>query len=123
KFAMEGFSETLRLEMLPFGVHVALVEPGAYRTSIWSKGLHRIAVRESSPYADMLRRVLDYTRRSAERSGDPQEVADTIVRIAQHPYPKLRYVLGKGTRLTLLAKALLPWKVLEAAVLRMLSAK
>lgn len=34
KFALEGFSESLRFEMLPYGVHVSLVEPGAYQTAI-----------------------------------------------------------------------------------------
>lgn len=50
KFAVEGFSESLRLEMLPYGVHVALIEPGSFKTNIWSKGLQGVSVRSGSPY-------------------------------------------------------------------------
>lgn len=52
KFALEGFSESLRLEMRPFGIDVILVEPGAYQTDIWQKGLQGQAeyVGAESPY-------------------------------------------------------------------------
>ncbi|UFJ42589.1 SDR family oxidoreductase [Brevibacillus humidisoli] len=117
KYAVEGFSESLRLEMLPFGVHVVLVEPGAYKTSIWLKGFEQIGVSEYSPYRQRLAAILHYSRKSAETAGDPTEVARTIVRIAESRGPKLRYPVGKGVRSTIILKKLLPWKWIEAVVL------
>lgn len=121
KFAVEGFSESLRHELAPFGIRVVLIEPGAYRTDIWSKGLSDIASRPDSPYAASLERVLAYSRRAAETSPDPVEVAEAIARIASAPRtPRLRYMLGRGSRLGYIAKALLPWRWYEAMIRKLL---
>lgn len=116
KFAVEGFSESLRHEMLPYGVRVVLVEPGAYRTPIWSKGLANVRTAPDSPYAGALQAVLQYSRRAADTAPDPQQVADLVGRIANDASPSLRYALGKGSRLTLWGKALLPWKWFERVI-------
>lgn len=121
KFAVEGFSESLRHEMRPFAVRVVLVEPGAYRTPIWSKGIGGIRTSQSSPYRTQLEAVLRYSRKAAETAPDPQEVADLIARIAGMRTPRLRYALGQGSRLLICAKALLPWKWLERIVDKALS--
>ncbi|WP_409343538.1 SDR family oxidoreductase [Paenibacillus sp. MBLB4367] len=120
KFAVEGFSESLRLETADFGVKVVLVEPGAYRTAIWAKGFAQINRPHDSPYRAKLDRILAYSRRTAETAPDPREVADAIVEIALARSPKLRYPLGRGSRMLRLAKAVVPWKWYERAVLRML---
>ncbi|GAA4840354.1 oxidoreductase [Paenibacillus vulneris] len=120
KFAVEGFSEALRLEMLPFGVHVVLVEPGAYKTSIWNKGFEHMGARASkdSPYSRYLNAIMNYSKRTAEHADDPQEVARAVAGIARSRYPRLRYTLGKGARAAILGKALLPWKWFERILLR-----
>lgn len=122
KFAVEGFSESLRLEMLPYGVYVSLVEPGAYKTAIWSKGFDYISMKakKDSPYQEPLAAILAYSNNVASSASDPQDVARTVVRIAQARYPKLRYVLGKGAWTAIWGKALLPWKWFEQIVLRQL---
>ncbi|MFE5321158.1 SDR family oxidoreductase [Paenibacillus sp. NPDC056579] len=120
KFAVEGFSESLRLEMLPFGVHVVLVEPGAYRTDIWSKGFRHMDSRQSerSPYSRFLAAVLRYSRHTAQNADDPQDVARAVGRIVLSRYPRLRYPLGKGAALTILGMTMLPWKWFERILLR-----
>ena len=120
KFAVEGFSEALRLEMLPFGVHVVLVEPGAYKTSIWNKGFEHMAasVPKDSPYSRYFSAILNYSKHTAEHADDPQEVARAVARIARSRYPRLRYPLGKGARSAITGKALLPWKWFEKILLR-----
>ncbi|WP_426451669.1 SDR family oxidoreductase [Paenibacillus sp. S-38] len=120
KFAVEGFSEALRLEMQPYGVDVVLLEPGAYRTEIWRKGFEGIHTPEGSPYHGELQSVLRYSQRTAETAPDPQEVADAVLRILRHPRPKLRYPLGRGVALSLLGRSLLPWRWYERIVRRML---
>lgn len=119
KFALEGFSESLRLELLPFGVYVSLIEPGAFKTNIWNVG--SFTSEPDSPYERQTKAIVRELRRTAATASDPDEVVRTIVRIAtaKRP-PKLRYPVGKGVRRSIALKALLPWRWLELAVSRML---
>lgn len=121
KFAIEGFSESLRLEMKPFGVHVVLIEPGSYSTNIWEKGFRSISREENSPYGQYLDTILSFSQKSAASQNDPWEVASLIAAVAGRRNPKLRYVTGKGSRLMLSAKALLPWSWIERTILKILS--
>lgn len=118
KFAVEGFSESLRHELSPFGVQVVLVEPGAYRTPIWDKGLGQINNPDHSPYRNRLQAIMSYSRRSGETAPDPQQVADFIGRLVGKRSPVLRYPLGQGAVLALWGKALLPWKWFEGIIRR-----
>ncbi|MEI7026788.1 SDR family oxidoreductase [Paenibacillus sp. y28] len=120
KFALEGFSEALRLEMKPFGVRVVLLEPGPYRTDIWQKGFGSMSGRADSPYRHALQRVLRYSKKAAETAPDPAQVADRIVQIVESARPKLRYLLGWSPALSLMGKALLPWRWYEYIVERLM---
>lgn len=120
KYALEGFSEALRLELLPYGIKVALVEPGSYKTAIWQKGFDAINTSADSPYASRLHKVLRFSRQASEQAADPMDVAKLIVRVAAMRNPKLRYPIGRDARLTLLGKALLPWRWYERIVSRAL---
>ncbi|MCI4138400.1 oxidoreductase [Bacillus vallismortis] len=117
KHALEGFSESLRVELLPFGIHTALVEPGSYKTSIWSTSLsHYMSVpADDSAYHQYYKKILSYVEKNADESGDPQEVADLIYQLATKQHiKKLRYPIGKGVKLTLLFRALFPWSAWES---------
>lgn len=120
KFAVEGFSESLRHEMAPFGVRIVLVEPGAFRTPIWNKGLGQIARPDGSPYRERLEAVLRYSKLASEKAPDPREVAVLIAGIAGKKAPRLRYPVGKDAGMLLWWKALLPWKWLEGIIARAL---
>jgi len=123
KHALEGLGESWRLELAPFGIRVSLVEPGAYRTPIWSKSLDASALpKPESPYARIYERLKPLLERSATSGGDPERVAAVIARALTDRRPKLRYVPGAGERLTLLAKSALPWSWIERYVSRMLGA-
>lgn len=123
KFAVEGFSESLRHEMSPFGVRVVVIEPGAFKTPIWSKGLAAIRTRPDSPYADKLQTVMSYSQRAAASAPDPQQVANLVGKVVTAASPRLRYPLGKGSSLMIGGKALLPWKWFEAIIRKALQAK
>lgn len=121
KFALEGFSESLRLELLPLGIHVVLVEPGAYRTDIWGKSmamLHRDDEAGPSAYGDLRRRIVRLTQASSAGAGDPAEVCRLVLRIVRMRAPRLRYPIGRGARTMPLAKALLPWSWIERLVMK-----
>ncbi|MGM0950138.1 MAG: oxidoreductase [Bacillota bacterium] len=117
KHALEGFSESLRAELLPFGIQTALVEPGSYKTSIWSTSLsHYMSVpADDSAYQQYYKKILSYVEKNADESGDPQEVADLIYQLATKQHlKKLRYPIGKGIKLTLLFRSLFPWSAWES---------
>ncbi|AKU25244.1 oxidoreductase [Geobacillus stearothermophilus] len=120
KFAVEGFSESLRLEMLPYGVHVVLIEPGSYKTDIWSKGLGAVTIHPNSPYAKEMKAILKYVNQVADTAPAPDEVIRQIVQVAKSPYPKLRYPVGKGVKLGIVLKHVLPWKWWERMVTKRL---
>lgn len=118
KFALEGLSESLRLELLPFGIHVVLLEPGSYKTEIWSKGMASFVANPDSPYYDLAQNVLREVKQTAEQAGDPREVVDLLRRVVNEKSPDLRYPVGKGVKAFLMLKSALPWKWLERAAVK-----
>jgi NAD(P)-dependent dehydrogenase (short-subunit alcohol dehydrogenase family) len=120
KHALEGYSESLRLEVKPFGIDVSLVEPGSYRTNIWSS-MGQIEMKETSPYLSYMKTLLNEIETGKSNHGDPSEVAKLVTSIATQPTaPDLRYPIGKGVKTNLFLKTLLPWKLLESAILKKL---
>lgn len=116
KFALEGWSESLRLEMNVLGVKVVLVEPGAFATDIWERSvkLGQKALDGTSPNRERGQRMRERVKALPKR--DPIEVARLIAAIAQDPDPKLRYLVGRDARIQLAMKRILPWKWHEKAV-------
>jgi NAD(P)-dependent dehydrogenase (short-subunit alcohol dehydrogenase family) len=123
KHALEGWGESLRLELKPFGIDVVLVEPGSYQTNIWSS-IDNTTVNRDSPYYFYMEKLLDEIESSKAGHGNPLDVAELVAGIAaQQKTPKLRYPIGKGTKLSLFMKSILPWRLLEKAVLKKLLKK
>ncbi|HET7615990.1 MAG TPA: SDR family oxidoreductase [Bacillales bacterium] len=118
KFAVEGFSESLRLEMKAYGVDVVLVEPGSFKTDIWAKGVEDVSLSEHSAYREKTERMKRMVTRVAETAGNPDDVAQLVARIAEREEPDFRYPIGKGIKSTLKMRAFMPWKWLERAVLK-----
>lgn len=118
KFALEGFSESLRLELSLYGIDVILVEPGAYQTDIWTKGFTHIedTSSEHSPYQQPMKQVLSVGKQLTKHAGQPMDVAKKIVKISAKRKPRLRYSMGRGSTLAVMLKGLLPWRWLEALI-------
>jgi len=111
KFALEGMTEALRLEMRPFGVRVALVEPGPYRTDILSRNRWQArACAEPGPYTALQGRIEKLVERLEHRMGDADEVAALIVRLLTDPSPRLRHALGPGVKARLALRGALPFE-------------
>lgn len=118
KHALEGYSESLRLELKPFGIDVALIEPGSYQTNIWSS-VDNTKRSPGSPYHSLMARILKEIESGKSKHGDPQEVAKLVARIAsQEKSPNLRYPIGNGVKKTINLKNLLPWKLIEKAIMK-----
>jgi NAD(P)-dependent dehydrogenase (short-subunit alcohol dehydrogenase family) len=111
KFAMEGFSEALRLELMSFSIPVVLVQPGTYDTGIAAK--HVFRSNPQSPYSHMIERFNHFNAKSEQNSPNPIHVANTIVKICKARSPKLRYTCGSDAKMIFLMKKMLPWRVIE----------
>ena len=115
KFALEGLSESLREEVWPFGVRVALVEPGFFRTNFQQNQV--IAGRSGSKdlhYNEYVRRYRSRHRLVERLSGDPVKVARVIHKIARSRRPRLRYTVGPEAWLGSMAVRLLPEVIFRA---------
>ena len=110
KHALEGWSESLRLEVNALGIKVVLVEPGAFQTDIWTRGavMGEQATKPTSPNIARSLRMRSAIEKLPKR--DPIAVAQLIVAIAQNPNPRLRYLVGPDARIQLALKRILPWK-------------
>jgi NAD(P)-dependent dehydrogenase (short-subunit alcohol dehydrogenase family) len=118
KFALEGWSETLRLETRALGIKVVLLEPGAFKTDIWDRNvrLNELLRAGQSPNQERGRKLKQWAVTTPK--ADAQRVADLIARIADDPDPRLRYMIGRDAFLHWWLRNLLPWKWYEKLMLR-----
>jgi NAD(P)-dependent dehydrogenase (short-subunit alcohol dehydrogenase family) len=116
KHALEGWTESLRMEISSLGIKVVLVEPGSFQTNIWTKGavMAKEAVKPSSPNFQRSLRMRDVIQKIPK--ADPMGVAQAIVAIAEDPNPRLRYLVGHDAQIQLAMKRILPWKWHEAII-------
>lgn len=118
KFALEGWSESLRMEVNTLGIKVVLVEPGSYETDIWTRNavLGEKFRDGTSPNLARAERMREMVKKLRKR--DPIEVAHRIAQIASDPNPRLRYLIGPDAHIQLWMKRLLPWKWHEKLIAR-----
>lgn len=121
KFALEGLSDCLRLEVEPLGIDVVVIEPGSIATE-WG-AIAADSVAETSgggPYAAQAAGVARLLRSegSTTRSSPPSVVADAIARAATARRPRTRYVVGFAARPLIATRALLPDRLFDALIRR-----
>ncbi|MBT2730072.1 SDR family oxidoreductase [Bacillus sp. ISL-75] len=120
KHALEGYSESLRLELKPFGIDVSLIEPGSFQTNIWAS-VDGMGVNAESPYASYMEKIVNEIEGGKAGHGNPIEVAKLAAQIASQPKsPDLRYPIGAGVKNMLTIKNFLPWKLLESIIIKKL---
>ncbi len=127
KHALEAYSDALRVELHPWKLHVALIEPGTIATPIWDKGMatadavlaeipeeaHRLYDAQMTPARETMYRL--------GRAGIPPErVADAVAHALESRRPKTRYVVGRDAKIEAMLRRWLPDRVLDFAVRRQL---
>ncbi len=94
KFALEGYSQSLRRELMLFGIDVIVVGPGATATPIWAKAEQEDLKRFSnSPYAKAIPRVLDYMLNQGKEGLPASDVGELVWRCLTTAKPKTRYAI------------------------------
>lgn len=114
KFALEGMTEALRMEVQPFGIRVVLVEPGDFRTQFAANRKLTIESQNDSSYKERFGRALTVFEKEENNGADPQAIARLIERLIKKPGPKLRYSVGPAfQRIVPALKHILPHKLYE----------
>lgn len=94
KFALEGLSESLRRELMIYGVDVIVLAPGAIATPIWDKADAIDVTRyDNTPYARSLAMVKTYMVDLGRKGLPPERIGETVLKALTKPSPKTRYVV------------------------------
>jgi len=118
KAAVESFTESLSMEVMQFGVKVALVEPGDVNTSINS---NRFVAEKAltSVYGEDFRRMYKMINQEVSDGSDPRDIGLLIHKIIQIKKPKLRYKVGNfNSKLALVVKSILGYRWYEKLLMQ-----
>lgn len=92
KHAIEGLSESLRRELMLFGIDVIIVAPGAVKTPIWSKAEEiDLSVYQNSPYLPAFKKVLAFMMKLGETGLPAERIAEVVFEALTAAKPKVRY--------------------------------
>jgi NAD(P)-dependent dehydrogenase (short-subunit alcohol dehydrogenase family) len=106
KFGIEGWIESLSLEIAPFGIRSMLVEPGFFRTELLTNESTTYAKPSIDDYAERTKEtVVAWTNMNGKQSGDPAKLAKAIVLLAGLKEPPVRFAAGADAVQTFEAKA------------------
>ena len=119
KFALEGISESLRIELAPLGVHVSVVEPGLFETDFDRNQIR--AARADDPdmaYAPYVRRYSERSSQFDHLAADPIRVARVVEKIIRSRRPRFRYPVGPDARAGMVGARFLPERLFHAVLSR-----
>jgi NAD(P)-dependent dehydrogenase (short-subunit alcohol dehydrogenase family) len=127
KFGTEAIGDVFRQELRPWGLRVAIVEPGSIDTPIWKRGQRKgEEIEAKAPNTNLLygaaiekfRKVIEDT---AKRGIPPEKVAKAISHALESPRPKSRYLVGLDAKVQARLKPLIPTPVFDRIVARQLN--
>jgi NAD(P)-dependent dehydrogenase (short-subunit alcohol dehydrogenase family) len=126
KYAIEGLADSLRLELRPWGIHVALIEPGAIDTDLWGLADETAAEAEAALapehralYANHLAGIRKTTARIQKQVAPVEKAADAVLTALTAARPKPRYVVGIDARVQIALRAALPTRTADALFARL----
>ena len=118
KFAVEAYTEALRMEVKPFGIRVAMIEPGDFATGFTARRRMTAASTAESPYAERCRTAVRQFAAEETRNRDIGPVVRAAIEAIEADRPRLRYPAASALQRTLVAlRPLLPQAVFEYLVL------
>ena len=123
KFALEALSDVLRLELAPFGVRVAIIEPGSSPTKIWDTSVGRAEehVLEHTVYAPLIAAMRAHADRERAAGFPPELFADTVWKIVTSASPRTRYPIPGQIRRMVFVRRLVSDRFLDRQLRRLLN--
>jgi len=121
KYAVEGLSDSLRMELKEFGIDVVIIEPGAIITE-WA-GIareHMLKTSGNTAYGALTQKHAKMFERADKMGSKPDVIAKTIDRAIASKRPKTRYASGGGAKMILFMRKILPDRTFDKLVLSMM---
>jgi len=121
KHAIEGLSESLRREMMLFGIDVIIIAPGPVKTPIWSKGQEAVDTSryQNSPYLPALQKVGAYMQHLDSIGLPPEKIAERVFDALTLSNPKVRYQIAPDPMRHLMT-AWLPKRMMDRIIAKRL---
>jgi NAD(P)-dependent dehydrogenase (short-subunit alcohol dehydrogenase family) len=114
KFALEGMSEALRMEVRPFGIRVVIIEPGDHKTALTQNRQVSKTSGGEDAYGPSFQAALARTAHDEQSGPGPEQIARLLYRVVNQRNPGLRHTIGPGAqRAAVWLKRLLPYSVTE----------
>ena len=118
KYALEGLTDSLRVELQPWGIDVALIEPGAIATPIWGKTRKVVDALDAgwnpemkTMYLKAFTRVKERATRAGQNAPAPGIVVQAVVHALRSRFPKTRYLVGRDAKIRALLATVLPDRI------------
>ena len=108
KWAVEGFSESLHYELLPLGIRVKIIEPGAIKTDFYERSADVAKVDGLPDYQETVAIATANMNAAGDKGEKPEVVAKAIFQAASDTSNRLRYTVGGDAKMLLLLRRLLP---------------
>jgi short-subunit dehydrogenase len=116
KYAVESLSDALRYELRPFGIDVALIEPGVIRTNFEATAVSGLAQFATTPYAVAVQKYEKMSKAADRFASNPIVIARAIARAVAARRPAARYVAPRSNNVIIWMSALLPTRMWDWAM-------
>jgi len=124
KHGLEGFSESLRRELMLYGIDVIIVGPGSIATPIWDKAEEAdISLYANTDYAESAQRLQKYMIEDGRKGYPPEKVGEVVWQVLTTPKPRVRYSVVPGSSIRRVIQMLLPKRVVDNIIARNLGFK
>jgi NAD(P)-dependent dehydrogenase (short-subunit alcohol dehydrogenase family) len=120
KFALEGWCDSVRRELNPFGIRTILLEPGGIATPIWNRALGQDTSFADKKYGESLSVFREKFIAAGNRGLDTDRAAAQIFRCITKKLPAERYIIA-GNRLVSYLEAIIPGRVLDLLIMKTFS--
>ena len=119
KHGLEGFSESLRRELMLYGIDVIIVGPGSVATPIWDKAEQfDISMYSNTDYIEAARRVQEYMIQNGRKGYPPEKVGDVVLHALTTSSPRVRYAVIPGSSFSRIIQMLLPKRMVDRIIAR-----
>lgn len=119
KHGLEGFSESLRRELMLFGIDVIIIGPGSVATPIWDKAEQAdISLYANTEYVEPALRIREYMLRNGKNGFPAAKVGEVVLQALTTPKPRVRYAVVAGRPLRRLILKLAPKRVIDKFIAR-----